>query len=66
MTFTAYIEDPTYIGKFPVFPRTNRTNVFKSVRAASRRLDHAASRFSHDTRGYIYNMDGDLVLTIAL
>lgn len=66
MTYSAYIEDPKYIGKFPVFPRSKRTNVFKNVKTASQALERIARRFTHDTRGFVYDTDGNLVFTIAL
>ncbi len=66
MTYSAYIEDPAYPGKFPVFPRSKRTNVFKNVKTASQALERAARRLTHDTRGLVYDTDGNLVHSIAL
>lgn len=68
MTYRAYLNDPQvpHIPKIPVFPRSRKTVVFKTIQTASRRLEQTTRSHKHDTRGLIYDTDGNLVHTIAL
>ncbi len=53
-------------GRIRVFPRSRKTAVFTSVDAARKMLERKTHVLTYDTRGLVYDADGQLVYTIAL
>ena len=53
-------------GRLRIFPRSRKTACFASIDAARKMLERKTRVFGYDTRGLVYDGNGQLVYTIAL
>jgi len=49
-----------------VFPRSKKTSLFDTIEAAEHKLNQISKRLTHNARGFVSDMTGAIVLTIAL